>query len=330
MPQPNTSQWDGSIFLWNTKVAFVGEAGDSENHAVHAIKICIALSGDFELSVNAEVEWSRYSAVIINAGITHSIKCGGGKIFLMYLLPEIEQARQLRWEFLNNGKGGVYDIPRELVEEFLPLSQILKIYSTKSCRKVSNICDEVIRGLGHMRRRQLSISSDLAAGLSGSVKRAIDYIYREINDQLKSRKFDEERFTDSVIASELHLTEVEAKRLEGLFKKETGISIGRFFRDIQMLAAIRLYANLERVRRAKELELLGKLEQPTLTENERKEIGLKLEEISKGILLTNIAESLGFGKLDKFDKRIKSRLGISISDLKGKSRFFDCMVQPDV
>lgn len=324
MSAPNTSQWNGSIFLWSRKVIFVGEAGTSEDQTVHAIKICVALSGDFELSVNSEAEGKRYSAVIINAGITHTVKCDGAKIFLLYLLPETEAASALRWEYLNNGKGGVYDIPRELVEEFLPLTQMSQTYSAEDCPEVSNLCDEVLRGLGRIRRRQLPTSTDLAAGLSESVSRAINLVYTKINDQIKSQRFDEKQFADSVIAGELNLNEVEARRLKGLFRKETGISLDHFFRDIQMLAALRLYAVNEKVRRTKERELLEELERPGLGEKKREEIGRRLEEVSKGILLKHIAESLGFGTLSKFDHRIKSRLGISLSDLKGGSSFFAC------
>lgn len=324
MTTPVAFEWNGSIFLWSKRAAFLGEAGTSENQTVHAIKICVALSGDFELGVNLEAEGRRYSAVIINAGITHTIKCDGAKIFLLYLIPETESSRALRWEYLNNGKGGVYDIPRELCEAFLPLPQILKTYGTSDCRKVSKLCDAVLSGLGRIRRRELSTSSDLAAELSESVKQTINHIYAKIDEQIKSRQFDEEQFSPSIIAGELGLKKKEIQRLEGSFRKETGISIGHFFRDIQMLAALRLYALDERTRKTKELELVAELDRSTLTQEERDEIGKELEKVSKGILLTHIAESLGFGGLDKFAHRIKSRLGISLSDLKGKSSFFAC------
>jgi AraC-like DNA-binding protein len=324
MTAPNTSRWNGSIFLWSKRVIFVGEAGTSEDQTVHAIKICVALSGDFELSVNSEAEGKRYSAVIINAGITHTVKCDGAKIFLLYLLPETEEARALRWEYLNNGKGGVYDIPRELIEESLPLTQILENYSTQDCQKVSRICDEVLRGLGQIRRRQLSTSTDLTAELSENVRRAVEHIYAKMDEQVKSQRFDEKQFTDAAIARALGLSETEARRLKGQFREDTGIPTGRFFRDIQLLAALRLYAVNERSRQARERELLAELERPNLGEEEREEIGRTLEETSKGIFLKHIAESLGFRTLDKFDHRIKSRLGISLSDLKGNSSFFDC------
>lgn len=324
MTAPVTYEWNGSIFLWSKRIAFMGEAGTSENQTVHAIKICVALSGDFELCVDSEATGKRYSAVIINAGIKHTIKCDGAKIFLLYLLPETEASRELRWEYLNNGKGGVYDIPRELCEEHLPLQHILKIYGTSDCRKVSKICDAVLGGLGRIRRRELSASSDLSAELSESIRQAINHIYAKIDELIKSRRFEKEQFSPSVIAGELGLNKMEIKRLEGLFKKETGISIGHFFREIQMLAALRLFALDQRARKTKAIELVAELARPNLTEEEREEIGKELEKASKGILLTHIAESLGFGSLDKFDHRVKSRIGISISDLKGKSSFFAC------
>lgn len=323
------SQWNGNVLISRRRIVFVGEAGNTEKQTIHAIKICVALTDDFELSVGSENKGNRYSAVIINAGITHAVKCDGSKIFLLYLLPETQEAREIRWEYLNNDKdnrkAGVYDIPKELIEESLPfLPQILKAYSKWDCKKVFQECDNVIQGLGKIRRRQISTSSDLAEKINGSVKKVIDYIYTEIETQILNQEFDLNRFKTSVIFKEINLPLNKAGWLENEFIEETGTTIGHFFRDIQMLAALKLYAITEALRTEKEKELLKRLENPILTEEERKKIGKLLEEIPKGTYLKTIAKSLGFGTLTKFDKRIKSRLGINLSDLKGQSNFFSC------
>ena len=335
MEELQTSLWNGSIFFINRRrIVFVGEAGNSFNQTIHAIKICIALNGDFELITNSRAKGDRYSAAIINAGIPHTVKCDGTKIFLLYLLPETQEARELRWEYLNNDKdnrrGGVYDIPKELVEESLPfLQQMLQNYSTWDCRETSKYSDEVIRGLGRIRRRQLSTSSDLSEELNANVKKTIDYIYTEIEAQRKTQQFDLKRFKASVICREINLPLNKAEWLEKEFRKEAGTTIRHFFSDIQMLAALKFYAVTKEMRKTEEKKLLQELERPNITEEERIEIGERLDEIPTGIFLTQIAKLLGFGKLTNFDKRIKSRIGISIADLKGQSNFFPCEEETD-
>jgi AraC-like DNA-binding protein len=148
-----------------------------------------------------------------------------------------------------------------------------------------------------------------------------------------------------VICGEIGLPPHKKKWLESKFREKTGTTIGHYFRDIQMLAALKLYAITEAPRRdkerarktklkemkVKEQDLVKALDDPKLTEKERKKIGELLEESPKGTFLTQIAKSLGFGKpgkeLDNFDKRIISRLGVNISDLKGQSDFFYCEVE---
>jgi AraC-like DNA-binding protein len=213
---------------------------------------------------------------------------------------------------------------------------MVKDYSKWDCKKVFLECDNVICGLGKIRCRQISTSSDLAEKINGSVRKTINYIYTEIAAQLINPKFDLSRFETSVICSKINLPPNKTRWLENEFRKETGTTIGHFFNDIQMLAALKLYAvteaprrDKEKERKAKEKEMVKALENPTLTGKERERIGKLLEETPKGTFLTQIAKSLGFGKLDNFDKRIKSRLGISLSDLRGQSDFFSCEEETD-
>jgi AraC-like DNA-binding protein len=337
------SQWNGNVFISRRRIIFVGQGGNTEEQTIHGIKICLALDGEFELIIGSKDKGDYYSAAIINAGITHLIKCNKSKIFLLYLLPESQEAREIRWEYLNNDKdnrkAGVYDIPKELIEESLPfLPQILRDYSDWNCQKAFQESDKIIRSLGQIRRRDCSTSSALAEKLNESVKKTINYIYDEIEAQIKSEEFDLSRFETSVICREIKLSPRKVKWLENEFRNETGTTIGHFFRDIQMLAAFNLYAILEAPRRDKERarkdklkemglteeDLIKALEDPSLTPEERREIGELLEETPRGFYLTQIAKSVGFGELANFDARIKSRIGISYADLRGESNFFSC------
>lgn len=325
------STWNGLCFFSRRRIAFLGQAGNTTDQQIHGIKICLALERDFELIIEGHNEGAYHSAVIINAGVKHTFKCDGSKVFLIYLLPEIQSAQQIRWEFLNNDKdncnAGVYDIPKEFIKESLPfLPQVLREYSKwgGKCKKVFQECDNVLHGLGKIRRRQISTSTALAEKINGSVKKTINYIYNEIENQIKSSEFDLSRFGTSVICGEIGLPPNKVKWLEKVFKTETGITIGNYFRDIQMLASLNLYAVIEGLREDKEKELLEALKNPMLTEEERNKLGELLEEISRGTFVTPIADSVGFGDLSNFDARIRSRLGISHADLRGESKFYTC------
>jgi hypothetical protein len=298
MEMTNPSEWNGSLFIWPKRVLFVGEAGTSENQTVHAIKICVALGSDSELRIESGAIVKRFSAVIINAGIKHTVICNQAEIFLLYLLPESDEAIKLRQEYLNNGRSGVYDVPRELIEQSLPLQTMRRKHLERDCKKASKVCDEVIRGLGTIRRKPLSTSSDLSDTLHGDVKRVIgqiyDDIYFETDIRRRSQRIKKEQFEPSAIGRKLGWKAKQTRRVEAIFRKEVGISIKRFFREIQLLSALRQYA-------------IQEMEGTMYKETHLKEIA--------GLLDCS---------LSLLDKRISSRLGINLSDLKGGGSFFAC------
>lgn len=335
------SEWNGSVFFGGSeRVVFVGEAGTSVNQAVHALKICIGLDGDFELLTGSNAEGDRYSAVIINAGVVHTVKCGGTKIFLLYLLPETGIARELRWEFLNNdkdnGRRGVYDIPKKLINESLPfIHEMLRGYPRWGCEDAVKYSVKVVGGLGRLRHRRFTASYELGAQLNDKVRKTIDYIFSEVEAQITEQPFDLNQFESPVICRRLGLPPNKVRWLEQEFRKETGVTIKHFFHDIQFLAALKLYASAgeshsldEEVRKSAERGLLEEMKKSTISEREVRELLTRPDELRKGVLLTRIAATLGFGKLTNFDKRVKSRIGINMADLRGKSKFFTCEEHP--
>lgn len=318
------SQWNGNIFLSRKRIIFVGEAGNTTNQNIHAVKICIALNGDFEFSDNSGAKGNRYSAVIINAGISHAIKCDGNQVFLIYLLPETVEADSLSREYLCGGRSSVYDIPRELIENALPLTEMRQACSEQDCGKVFEICDRVIRGLGKIRGREFSISSALNSKLSPNVQAIIEYIYSKIETQVLNGNFNQKDFKSPAIAAALGWKETGRQHK---FKSETGISVERFFRDIQMLASLKFYAVCESMRKAEIENLRERLNREDLNEAEQQRIWRRLKEIEKKTPLTKISDALGYGGLDRFSERIHSRLGISLTDIRGNSDFFSCEEQ---
>jgi AraC-like DNA-binding protein len=301
----NESEWNGVVFIWHRRVLFVGEAGTSRDQAVHAIKICIPLNGDFVLKVGSDIR--RYSAAIINARVKHTVICDREKVFLLYLLPETEEARSVSRKYLKADK--VYEIPRDLARSWLPPQDKRggEKYKKWGCTYSGAACDEVIRGLG------LPPSTALSGKLYDGVRGAIEYVDSEIRAQSNAAVFDEERFKASAVADWLGVREDD---LVKDFKKQVGITPLRFFHELQLLAALERCA----IKEEEEKKLLTALGQNGMDETKRAKMSRRLKEIEREGLLKEIAKSLGFGSLANFDNRVRSRLGINLSDLRSQDQ----------
>jgi AraC-like DNA-binding protein len=299
-----SSEWNGSVFIWRRRIIFVGEAGTSKDQTVHAIKICIALGGDFELNIGSRTKGKRYSVAIISPGIKHTIICDREEILLIYLLPETEESKKISAQYLNEGRRRVCEL------QPLQLQQLGRGYSKWNCDKAKEVCNEVINSLGAVSQRKLSPSTKLSKELNRNVRDTIDYIYSEIDAQLKTSRFDKTRFTTLVIARELGVRE---SKLVKDFKRQVGVTIPHWFNDIYLLIFLEQYA-VKRAERVKEERRLLTALENAKEKKEREKIENQLREIPGRIYEKEIAEALGF-KLFTLCQRVKSRLGISLRDL---------------
>jgi hypothetical protein len=283
----NSSEWSGSLFIGNRRVIFVGQAGTSKDQAVHAIKICIAFDGQFDLMVNMEKSAKPYTAVVINADVRHTVICNGAKIFLLYLIPETEEAIMVKHEYLNRGNNSVSAIAKDSLDELLGTRQLFENYWKWNCENATSMCEGVIRSLGTLHNKELLPATSLNKNLGADVERTIEYIFSEFDAVSNGRRtYSEERFTPAVIAIEAGTTE----KIDSRFNKQVGISIEHYHNDIQLLFALKLYAKSEKKR--------GDLKK--------------------------IAGIIGIGDSTNFSHRVHSRLGISFRDLHGGSLFLEC------
>lgn len=325
MKQTISSEWKGTVFIWHRRALFVGVAGDSEDQKVHAIKICVALDGDFELSVtprdvksktkSSEIEGRRYSAAIINSETWHTVRCQrtqGTEIFLLYLLPETEEARKVRDEFLSGGESEVYDLTKESAGKLWPLPHVDPHYSRWDCKGDTphRACEELIRSLGEIYKNNLTPSTNLSKKLAPDVKNTIEDIYS--------------RLSPSMIATQMPHAPKPLSKTEGRFRQEVGITVDQFFKDIQLLATLEMYAIAEEKREEKEAKLITALEEYGIKEKEREAMRIQLRELAKKTRLEEISKLLGFRHPANLSKRIDSRLGVSHRDLKGGTDFLAC------
>lgn len=307
--------WSGAAYLGRRRVVFLGKAGTARNQKIHAVKLCIALAGDFELSIEGGVQNRSCSAVVINAGVTHTIECprsenadGKSAIILAYILPETQTARDLRAEYLYDGRGKFYDIPQKLVDEALPLRQILKEHETWDCHEAFAACDEIITGLGTIRARQFSTSLDLTNALDKDVRSAIRHIYDTAEDRSPGAKID------------------EIKCDRSLFREQTGISIEKFSIDVQMLIALRLYADeVQAIEKGspEEKRLMKELDDPGLTAEQRAKLNAQIDKLPHRVSLAKIADKRGISH-SLLTQRNTAKLGIPLAQMRERTVFYTC------
>jgi AraC family transcriptional regulator len=115
-------QWLGSLFLGTGYASYVGPAGDTDEHAHHAVQVCIGL--DAAVRVWTEGTWAEYPGVAIGSDVRHRIAGGTGRVTLLYLEPE-----SLSGHFLSAKRSGVTALDGQLVDK---LSKIAAYISTAS------------------------------------------------------------------------------------------------------------------------------------------------------------------------------------------------------
>ncbi len=126
---PNVQEkWAGLVSLERKRGWFVGNAGNTETHTPHAVKICFALDGgdNFDLQIGASEKWISCQAAIIAPDLPHRINGGGKKLALFYLMPETAEAQKVLEKYLNQNRGFAL-ISRTMVADLSTrLSGVLK------------------------------------------------------------------------------------------------------------------------------------------------------------------------------------------------------------
>lgn len=91
----DAAKWSGRVFLWEDEGLFVGRPGNADMHESPAIKICIALDGEFVLGDELCPSGGPFSGAVIPAGVFHSIRGNGSAMVMILLAPEGKLGRML-------------------------------------------------------------------------------------------------------------------------------------------------------------------------------------------------------------------------------------------
>ena len=132
--------WSGKVLLWEEYGLFLGSAGTAEPHESPAIKICIALEGDFGLRITETESWTDYTSAIIPAGLAHAIEGRGNKMAMFLLAPEGDLGQLL---IPLTSENNINEIPARILKNILEWISIFGAsnnrlsHSTNACRRRS-------------------------------------------------------------------------------------------------------------------------------------------------------------------------------------------------
>ncbi len=91
----DSAGWRGRVLLWEDFGLFIGNAGLAELHESPAIKVCIALDGQFGLRSADGQTWRDHVAALVPAGVRHAIRGNGVAMAMLLIAPEGEFGRML-------------------------------------------------------------------------------------------------------------------------------------------------------------------------------------------------------------------------------------------
>ena len=103
MTSERDSNWRGLVLVWDEQAIFLGLAADASLHESPAIKVCVALDGNFGLRTNDAEDWTEYDSAIIAPGQPHAIDGRHNKMAMLLLVPEAKLAQPLAPIFSQNG-----------------------------------------------------------------------------------------------------------------------------------------------------------------------------------------------------------------------------------
>lgn len=210
--------WRGKVFVWLEQGLFLGKASTTSFHASPAIKIVIALDGEFKLRTEENGAWQNFRSAIIAPGQFHAIDGQNNKLALVVLVPEAKAAQPL---IPILARKSLSRIPIGVVQNFLPIFEEFdkltaeKVESEKICRKM----------IEKIRNGEELLSAAIDKRISQSIARL--------------RAETEHHFSVGEIAANVALSE---SRFSHLFTEQIGVSVRRYQLWLRLRDAIHLLA----------------------------------------------------------------------------------------
>ncbi len=228
-------------------------------------------------------------------------------VAIIHLLPDTEESRKLRLEYLPN--GGVYGVPAGPAKKLSNQLEELKNYWRLDCKTAAKFCDQMCdQMIGESIPKP---SARLDREINSHVRRAIDELYSRMDQRLATGQSDKDFFTPASVAAALQLEDLgwEGTDLKNEFKSNTGASYNDYVKLLRLRATmVYLAFDQAKLKAAVKQSKVGRAQ------------GRRLMKLS----LTAAAKWLGWGKLYNLSRASIKILGIRPSSLTTESRFLTC------
>lgn len=205
--------------MWQEQGLFLGAASTTSFHASPAIKVLIALDGEFKLQTEENGAWQNFKSAIIAPGQFHAIDGQNNNLALIVLVPEAKAAQPL---IPILSRKSLYRIPISVVQNFLPIFEEFEQMSVESVES-EKICRRMFEKI---KNGEELLSAEIDKRISQSIARL--------------RAESENHVSVGEIAANVALSE---SRFSHLFTKEVGVSVRRYQLWIRLRDAIHLLAN---------------------------------------------------------------------------------------
>jgi AraC-like DNA-binding protein len=210
--------WRGKVFVWLEQGLFLGKASTTSFHASPAIKIVIALDGEFKLQTEENGAWQNFRSAIIAPGQFHAIDGQTNKLALIVLVPEAKAAQPL---IPILSRKSLSRIPVGVVQNFLPIFEEFDQMTIETVES-EKICQRMLKKIKNG-------DELLSAAIDGRVSQSIERLREESENHVSVGE----------IAADVHLSE---SRFSHLFTEQIGVSVRRYQLWLRLRDAIHLLA----------------------------------------------------------------------------------------
>lgn len=213
------SNWRGKVFLWQEQALFLGAAAETILHVSPAIKIVVALDGQFALKLAEDGDWKNFHSAIIAPGQLHAIDGKHQRLALIVLVPEARAAQPLLPIL---ARKPLTRIPLSVVQELLPVFEKFDALdgAEVEAEKISRQLLEKIKNGNKL----------LDAEIDPRVSRSIAWLRGEHDSSVSVGE----------VAATVALSE---SRFSHLFTEQVGVPVRRYQLWLRLRNAIHLMAN---------------------------------------------------------------------------------------
>ncbi|MEO6655454.1 MAG: AraC family transcriptional regulator [Pyrinomonadaceae bacterium] len=205
--------WRGLVLVWDEQAIFLGRAADASLHESPAIKVCVALGGNFGLRTSEDEDWADYESAIIAPGQPHAIDGRQNRMVMLLLAPETTLAQPLAPIFSQNG---ITKTEFEVVED---IRAIFAGFDQPKDGDEPNFCHQMVEAIG----------GGGSLPIDSRVVQSIEWI----------RSSREEGISVQEIASGVELSE---SRFSHLFTENVRIPVRRYLLWLRLRDAMHLLA----------------------------------------------------------------------------------------